>query len=277
MTSKIHEFHKISRISTKLVLLFVLASTLFSCSSDDTAASPKIIRKVVFYHNSPNERQWNISNDLLTTITLADGTVIEEFVYDSSNRVVKDIKYTNGAVASTSDITYNDDNTIKTIDGLPYTFNASSQTYAYSYGSNFTIHCQVNADKLAVDFVRTGVGAAEYQMTYDNGDMTSFKKTNNGTTEILKNFQFDAEFGSNPIFNAVIPVARVKSLTDPSFFVDCQASRNMANGFDKGAADPFYYNYGLVPSHKLSQIGVEVLDSNNNFVEFYSFADYHYQ
>lgn len=261
----------------KLLVLFVLATTLFSCSSDDNTPTNLVLQKVVFYNNSPNERQWNISNGLLTNITLADGTVVEEFIYDNFNRVVQDIKYSNGLVTETHAITYDDQDIIQSIDALPYTYNPSTKTYAYSYGSNFTILCKVNDDRLAVDFIRTGFMPSEYHMTYAEGDMTSYKKVMNGSTDMVKNFHFDAAFGSNPIYHAVLAVARVKTLTDPGFFVDCQASKNMANGFDGGSGVPYYFNYGIVPDARLMQVGIEVLDANNNAVDFYSFADYHYE
>lgn len=259
-------------------MLFVLATTLFSCSSDnDSTQANSILQKVVFYRNTPQERHWIINNGLLTTITLADGTVVEEFTYDNFNRLIQDTKYTNGTVSDVNTITYNTANIIQTIDGLPYTYNATTRTYAYSYGSNFTINCKVNADMLAVDFLRTGFNAGEYHMTYNNSDMTSFSKAANGSSaEVIKNFHFGA-FGANPIYNAVLAVARVKSLTDPNFFIDCQASQTMADGFDKGSSDSFYYNIGMLTSHNLDEFGVDVLDENNNFVQFYNFADYYYQ
>lgn len=263
-----------------IFFLLTIAITFLSCSNDtDSSSTLKKIEKVVFYKNSTNEKHWNINNNLLTTITLADGTIVEEFVYDNKNRVVRDVKYTNGLVSETDIITYNVDDNIKTINGLPYTFNAATQTYNYNYGSGFTISCQVNSDKLALNFIRTGSNAGQYHMTYANGNMTSFEKVNNNSTDLVKNFRFDAMLGANPIYNAVLAVARVKSLTDPSFFIDCQASKDMANGYDKGTTDSYFYNYGAITDveGKHLQVGIEVLDSNNNFVEFYSFADYYYQ
>ncbi len=259
-------------------MLLIVATTLLSCSSSDNDTPiQKTIQKVVFYKNSANEKHWIITNNLLTSITNADGSLAEKFTYDSQNRVVSDVKYTNGIASETHIITYNTNNIISTIDGLPYNYNAATRSYTYSYGSDFTINCQVNADMLAVNFLREGSNAGEYHMTYTNGDMTSFEKITNGVTNDHKNFHFDAVFGNNPIYNAVLAVARVKSLTDPSFFVDCQVSKNLANGFDKGSSDPYYYNYGEIPSEKIVQVGVEILDSNNNPVGFYPFADYYYE
>lgn len=269
----------------KIIFLFVLAATLFSCSSDDNNSNSNVVlQKVVFYRNSPNERHWNIENGLLTNIKLADGTLAEEFVYDTQNRVVRDIKYTNGTVTGTDVITYNSDSTIRTINGLPYTFDAATRTYDYTYGSNFTIHCQVNSDFLVENFVRTGAAAGEYHMDYSGGDMTSFKKMNSGSAEIVKNFHFDGLL-TNPLHNTILAVARVKSLTDPSFFIDSVASTRIAGGYDKGASDAYYYSYGYSsstttnPTHndKDFSIGVVVLDNSMNAVGQYSFADYIYQ
>jgi hypothetical protein len=123
-------------------------------------------------------------------------------------------------------------------------------------------------------------------MTYANGNMLSFEKINSGSTNLIKNFHFDdASYGVNPLCNAVLAVARVKSLTDPNFLIDGVASTRVAGGFDKGSVDPNYYHYGLAsstttnPTHNIKDfsIGVEVLDSSNNAVAVYSFADYIYQ
>ncbi|MES2410555.1 MAG: hypothetical protein V4535_03835 [Bacteroidota bacterium] len=264
----------------KILFFFTTVIAFTSCSSDsDADVPPTTLQKVVFYRDSPNERQWNFNNGLLTNITLADGSVAEEFTYDTLNRLISDTKYSSGSVIGTDIITYNADNTINTINGLPYSYNAATRTYTYTYGGSFTINSQVNSDFLVENFVRTGTDAGEFHMTYAGGNMTSFEKSTSGTTEVIKNFHFDGAFGANPIYNAVKAVARVKSLTDPSFFIDSQVSMTMADGFDKGSTDPYYYNYGAIVNMEetLFEVGIEVLDSSNNFVEFYSFADYYYE
>lgn len=264
------------------IVLLLAVFSLGSCSKDETSVPTTgsgNLQKVVFYHNGPNERHWIIENHLLTKIVLADGTLVEEFLYDNLNRVIKDKKYTDGILTSTDVITYRADNTINSINNLPYTFDAASHTYTYIYGSDFTINCEVNADQLALNYSRMGSNPSEYHITYTTGNMTSFAKVIDGATEEIKNFHFEAGLGSNPIYEEVLAVARVKSLTDPSFFIDGQASKNIADGFDKGTTEALHYNYGALPDieGKLFQIGVEVLDSNNNSVGFYSFADYYYE
>ena len=261
----------------KILILFVVASALSSCSSDDNNDNPgSVIEKVAFYRDSPNERQWHIKNGLLTNITLSNGTVVEEFTYDSQNRVVKDVQFTNSSASETTIITYNPDSTIKTINGLSCTFNASTQVYAYTDASNFNVNCQVNSNKLAVNYLRTGTNAIEYHMTYTNGNMTSYQKLNSSTADIVKNFQFEGSVIVNPIYNAILPVLKLKSLIDPNFFIDGQSSKSIATGYEV-VNSAFHFNYGFISENNLLQIGIEVLDSNNNAVDFYSFADYYYQ
>lgn len=267
----------------KIFSIILIAVTLFSCSSDndnDTVATPKKLRKIVFYRDSADERQWNISNGLLTSISNADGSLAEEFVYDTNKRVVADKIYTDGVITETTTITYDTDGIVQSINGLHYNYDTATSTYIYSYGSNFTINCKVNEDRLAVDFVRAGFKPSEYHMTFADGNMTSFRKVNNGGTDVLKNFHFNAGVpGRNDVYKAVLAVARVKSLTDPNFFVDCQASKKSPDSFDKGASDPYSYNYGQIPNMDgtLLQVGIEVLDNNNNPVSWYPFADYYFE
>lgn len=267
----------------KLFSIILIAVTLFSCSSDNDTqpvVTPKKLQKIVFYRDSANERQWNISNGLLTSITLADGSLSEEFIYDAENRVISDKKYSGGVLTETTTITYTSDNIIQSINGLHYNYDAATKTYIYSYGSNFTINCKVNEDRLAVDFVRAGFNPSEYHMTYSNGNMLSFRKVNNGVTDELKNFHFTGSTTEDSsVYNAILAVAQVKSLTDPNFFVDGQASRTIGDGFDKGPTDPYFYNYGQIidMQGKLLEVGIEVSDNNNNPVSWYPFADYYFE
>ena len=261
----------------KIIILFVVATTLFSCSSDDNNANAgSVIEKVTFYRNSLNERQWHIENGLLTNITLSDGTIAEEFTYDSQNRVVKDVKYANGSVTESSIVAYNSNNTIKSINGSDYTFSNETSTYSHLDAGAFSIACQVNTQMLAINYTRTGTNAVEYHMTYTNGNMTSFQKSNSSTADIVKNFQFQGSAVVNPLYNAIISVLKLKSVTDPNFFIDGQSSKSIATGFDV-VNSAYYFNYGFLSEDNLLQIGIEVLDSNNNAVDFYSFADYYYR
>lgn len=267
----------------KLFSIILIAATLISCSSDNDSTpiiTPKKLHKIVYYRDSANERQWNINNGLLTSITTSDGTLVEEYIYDAEKRVIAEKKYTGGVLTETNTISYNSDNIIESINGLHYNYDAATKTYIYSYGSNFTINCKVNEDKLAVDFLRAGFNPSEYHMTYANGNMISFRQVNNAGTDVLKNFHYTSNTKQdNRLYNAILAVAQVKSLTDPNFFVDGQVSKAIGDGFDKGPAVPYYFSYGQTPNtdETILQIGIEVLDSNNNPVTWYSFADYYYE
>ena len=49
----------------KIIFLFVLAITLFSCSSDDSSFSvnPNLLQRVAFYPGQPQENRWNFNSD----------------------------------------------------------------------------------------------------------------------------------------------------------------------------------------------------------------------
>lgn len=265
----------------QLFSILLIAVTLLSCSSDNDTqpvVTPTKLQKIVFYRDSASERHWNINNGLLTSITLADGSLAEEFIYDTENRVIADKKYSGGVLTETTTITYTSDNIIQSINGLHYNYDAATQTYTYSYGSNFTIICKVNEDRLAVDFVREGFNPSEYHMAYSNGNMLSFRKVNNGGTDELKNFHISGTSSTGTQFyNAILAVARVKSLTDPNFFADGQASKAIADGYDKGPTDPYDYSYGQLSNidGKILEVTVSVLDSNGALVSAYPFTDYY--
>lgn len=264
----------------KLYFLFIAVIALTSCSTDNSNNDPvaPTIDKVIFYRNSPNARQWNFNNDnLLNDITLADGSLAEKFFYDSEGRVTRDVIYTDGVVTDSYDITYNTDDTINSINGLEYNYDAATRTYSYTYSGSFSLVCKVNADLLAVDYSRTDTNTQDYHFVYANGNMTSFEKSVNGTTAAVKNFRFTTPFGANPIANGILAVARVKSLLDPEFLTDSQVSETIPLGYDCGATDPYFYSYGFVPGDNYLSVGIEVLDSNNNDVTFIQYAEYYYQ
>ena len=146
---------------------------LLSCGFDDNSSTSKVLQRIVFYRDSPNARQWNFSNNLLTSITLPDGSLAEEFIYDNQKRVIRDVKYTDGNIAETNNILYNPNGTIKSINGLEYDFDTATQTYSHS--GTFSMSCQVNPDFLAINYTRTGTDTKDYHMPYANGNMISFE------------------------------------------------------------------------------------------------------
>ena len=121
-------------VMKKIISLFVLAATLFSCSSDknSSAGNSSLLKRVDFYPNKPNESHWNFNNlGLLDNITKQDGTLVEKFVYDSNNNVIKDTKYNNGSVVADYNVTYDSANIITSINCVAYDYVYSAAGFRY--------------------------------------------------------------------------------------------------------------------------------------------------
>lgn len=136
----------------KFLILFVLVTTLFSCSSDENSSvvNSSLLKRVDFYPNKPNESRWNFNNSgLLDNITKPDGTLVEKFIYDSNNNVIKDTKYNNGSIVADYVVTYDSANIITSINGVSYDYVYSATGFRYSYTNateNFS--CEINNDML---------------------------------------------------------------------------------------------------------------------------------
>lgn len=268
----------------KVIFLFALTAILFSCNSDDNSAigNPNLLKRVDFYPNKPNEVRWNFNiSGLLDNITKPDGTLVEKFVYDSNNNVIKDTKYNNGSIVADYVVTYNSANIITSINGVAYDYVYSAAGFRYSFTTateNFS--CEINNDMLLTNY-RYNISGVEkkYDAIYSNNNMTSFQRTNNATVDLVRNYSFGPDAGNgNPLRTACLGVMKLKSLTEPEFFMDGIFSKSVVLSSNFGAGNSIRYNYGLLTnSHNhLSQHDIEVFDGDT-FVEYINYSKYYYQ
>lgn len=206
----------------KLIILFFLGLTIFSCSnSEDSNSSQKLIKfeqkkysngvleeKNVFvlenekpysahFYNASNElthkSYWHYTNGLLTSIKgyFPDGTLYiqSNTVYDSSNRIIQtSTNEDNGSYLRTTNFIYNNNNTI--------TSNTNNN------GSNSSKTFEINSNGLIDKEIVSGNTVVSVQ--YDNS--TPISKTVNSVTS---NFTYHATglfpiseqsfFANNPI------------------------------------------------------------------------------
>lgn len=265
----------------KIIFLFVLATTLFSCSSDDSSSvgNPNLLKRVDFYPNKPNETRWNFNNSgLLDNITKPDGTIVEKFVYDSNNNVIKDTKYNNGSIVADYVVTYDSANIITSINGVAYDYVYSAAGSRYSYANateNFS--CEINNDMLLTNYNYTNSGIEKkYETVYTNGNMISFQRTNDGTLDLVRNYSFGSNL-DNPLQIACLGVMKLKSLTDPEFFMDGIFSQSVVSS-SSFEGSTTHYNYGLLinSNNHLLQHDIEVYDGDT-FVEYINYSKYYYQ
>ena len=272
-------------VMKKIISLFVLAITLFSCSSDDNSSvgNSSLLKRVDFYPNKPNESRWNFNNSgLLDNITKPDGTLVEKFVYDSNNNVIKDTKYNNGSIVADYIVTYDSANIITSINGVAYDYVYSAAGFRYSYSNateNFS--CEINNEMLLTEYTYSNTVSPEkkYKAVYSNNNMISFQRTNNGTVDLVRNYSFGSDTGNgNPLRNACLGVMKLKSLTEPEFFMDGIFSKSVVLALSFGAGNSIHYNYGLLTNsaNYLSQHDIEVFDGDT-FVEYINYSKYYYQ
>ena len=244
----------------KIIFLFVLAITLFSCSSDDSSFSvnPNLLQRVAFYPGQPQENRWNFNSDgLLTSITDANSNLIETFVYDSNNNVIQDIKYSSGSPTENYLITYNSSNKITNINSRSYNYSASENRYYYTVG-NEIFSCELNGDGIVMhyldffDFPDAGDDVqTEFNFQYENGNLSNISGFGSNMSDVIINFTYGNSV--NPLKNATLPVFRIKSLIDPNFFNTGISSNNVKETKTYAPGDPESSIYGtlIYPSNKI--------------------------
>lgn len=203
----------------KFCFLFFFILTLYSCSNDSESTNqpnPNLLQRVDFYPNSPNEKRWLFNTDgLLEKITKADGTVIQDFTYNSNNLLISSTEYTtSGNVTHT--FTYTNEGFVSSVNNQILLYDASIDTYFFNYSNNGFSKFKINNDKLLIssesgylDEIEVGefVEIIDYDVTisYTNNNILNYfpgeqcnyltydNNTNplrNGTLAICKAFSF---------------------------------------------------------------------------------------
>jgi hypothetical protein len=270
-------------VMRKIITLFVIATTLFSCSSDDSTSTinPNLIQRVDFYPGTSFEKRWLFNSDgLLTDITKADGTLLEKFIYDTDNNVVQYTKYEDGSATENYLITYNSSNKITDINGKLYNFSASENRYYYTIG-NESFSCELNAEGIAthyiyfIDFPDEGDDIqTEFSFQYENGNLTSMTGFGNNMSDIEINFNYGLVI--NPLKIATLPVLKIKSILDPHFFNAGISSNNIKEYQSYAVGDPETHSFGMLfyPTNKIELITQE--NFSNGVIESTITNSYYY-
>jgi hypothetical protein len=267
----------------KNLLLLVIASLAFlSCSNDDSGvvnSNSNKLQRVAFFPNTPNERQWNFNQDgFLISITKADGTIVERYLYDSNNKVTEIITNENGTEASFV-IQYDSNGTISKINTTDYSFNSNTRTYSYTNGDNY-FSCTINDDGFFTNLIIGNSSAQNtfennYQANYQNGSITNF--SNNGTNVETLTKTFQNSTVKNPMFAGIKAVLKVKSLLDPTFFADGVSSKMIVENIALENQDK-HIEAGLLlnRNNDVESVTWQFFEGNN-FEDAQTFAQFYYQ
>jgi len=268
--------------------LFLLFVTIVVTSCNDDSSNEIIpipsngkLQRVDFLPGNPNETRWHFNEDgLLTSITKADGTLIETFAYDSNKNVIQNVKFT-GTTSTTYNITYAS-GFIAEINGENY--NYSYVDHKYSFSSGFTsLECKLGSNdflKEAHSIYDDGVDfyEDEYYLGYDaNGNLTHlfFHGPFIGNPE--NTYTYDTAH-INPILEGISSIAKAKSIYDPLFFRDGNSSVNTVTTMHYAAEDP----ESAIYSYEYNANNLPVTQTKNNyssgvFQNSYVAVKYYYQ
>lgn len=234
------------------LISFVVIS--ISCSSDSSSVTTNanLLQRVDFYPGISSERRWLFNSDgLLIQITKPDGTIVQDFTYDSHNRLTNSIIFPDTGTPETHTFTYDSSDFVTTVDGV--TINYDSSLDAYYTGIldvNYRL-TRINNEKLllegrtvVVDNDGTGINETrwnEMSVYYLNHNVMSFSPGDSCNT-----LTYDDK--PNPLRNATLAICKAFSFVAGSRWIDGQYnSANNVLSHDYCSEDPessiYHYTY----------------------------------
>jgi len=229
---------------------------LFSCSEStvtenttNTTVNPTLLQRVDFYPGNINERRWFFNEyGLLYQITKADGTVVQDFSYDNSNKLISSVLFDNG-VATTHHFTYDSNDFLATVDGVIINYDTTLDAYYTGVlNQNYKL-TKINSDKLLIDGKTASIEIEDgipYETVWSH--ITVYYSNNNIESYFPDDschfFTYDNK--SNPLRNATLPICRAFSFVPYSSWINgLNNSANNVLSHHYCAEDPesSVYNY----------------------------------
>ena len=232
--------------------LFVIIIAFSSCNNDDssnlTQANPNLLQRVDFYSGTSFEKRWYFNSDgFLAEIKDANGMLLEKFVYNSNNQVIQNIIYENGTVSQTLNISYSSANVVSQINGTTYNFSTTETKYYNSDGIFYNYNCFLNSEFLLTESSITNDDPDNYYeflyySNYQGNNMFTYSSHDTNSFQDIFTF-YDFGTSINPLKQALLPVFKVKSITDPRFYYDSLSSTNNIISQGYLNIDPEYHTY----------------------------------
>lgn len=219
----------------KLAFIFTL-SLFFSCSKSDDetfnkkSINPNLLTKVIFDPNTSYEKHWDFNSDgLLQRISKPDGTIIQDFVYDSNSLLISTTKYDVIPNVNFS-FGYDTNGYVNSVNGVTYTYDSATSSYTTDYnhqtwtdgtpegtGSNtYYNKTIINSDKLVIqrDFYQTEVIGPDtfndvrpfYRGLFQNSNLIHSSSLDGSGS----GYEFDNKV--NPLKKATYPICKAFSV-----------------------------------------------------------------
>ena len=213
----------------KYYFLLLSAFILFSCSDDATeqnTTDPTLLQRIDFYPGTVNERRWFFNADgILNEITKADGTVVQNFSYDTSNRLTNSTLFSSNGTSQNYTFTYDNNGFVSSVNGQIVNYDSAQAAYYTGDLTQSYRLTQINSDKLLV------YGKTAYHDFDENGDsfeivwdeiMVGYDTNSNLTGYFLNDSCHSSTYDnfSNPLRNATLAICRAFSFIENSQWVD---------------------------------------------------------
>ncbi|HNP32638.1 MAG TPA: hypothetical protein PKN96_05050 [Flavobacterium sp.] len=238
----------------KFYFLLVTICALSSCTNDSASTvepNPNLLKRIDFYPGTVSERHWLFNAEgLLYQVTKADGTVVQDFTYDSHNRLIN-ANLNDYGLSESHTFTYDSNDFVTTVDGTVLHYDSSLQAY---YTGDLSIAyrlTKINSEKLlldgrsvVIDNDESGISQTEWNtilVTYSNGNISGFSPGDSCVS-----YSYDTNI--NPLRNATLPICRAFSFVMNSRWVDGKV--NSANNpltenycIEDPESEVYHYNY----------------------------------
>lgn len=236
-----------------LICFVVVSISCSSDSSEEVTADQNLLQRVDFYPGTVNERRWLFNADgLLNEITKADGSVIQNFTYDSDNRLISSTKFNDGGTTETHTFTYNSSDFVTSVDGVTLNYDSALEAYYTGDLSQYYEMTKINSDKLLIYSKKAyneevEVGQFEETVWYSVSiDYTNNNINNFSPGEQCNYLSYDDK--TNPLRNATLSICRAFSFVPESRWpLDYCISANNVLTHDYCPEDPesevFHYTY----------------------------------
>ena len=212
----------------KFYLLLISICLLTSCSSDSSSndLNPNLLKRIDFYPETVYVRHWNFNdNGLLNEITKADGTVVQNFIYDTDNRLISATLFNDNGINETHDFTYNSNDFITSVDGVTVNYDAALDAYYTGVLNDHYRLTKINSQKLLVegrkvvmDNDETGINETRWNemiVNYSNNNIMSYSPEDRCVI-------FTYDNNNNPLRNATLAICKAFSFIDGSRWIDGQ-------------------------------------------------------
>jgi hypothetical protein len=223
----------------KFYLLLIIVCTLYSCTNDSSSeiqSDSNLLQRIDFYPGMAAEARWLFNADgLLYKITKADGTVIQEFTYDSQNRLVQSDQYY--WIEEHHTFTYDSNDLVATVDGAVVHYDSGLDAYYTGILNDNYRLTKINSDKLLldgrtvrVDNDETGITQTEWEemlVYYSNNNVMGYTPGDSCVS-----FTYDSK--TNPLRSATLAISRAFSFVPNSRWV---------NGLVNSANNPLSQRY----------------------------------